>query len=250
MVRVITLISTVLVFTELLSMALATHDNAVQIAKNDDDCNMGFSGPDCDIPYSICNDGHRKCFNNSRCVKNNRKDSYTGNYDYHCDCSYAAEVSSYAGHECEHSSTIICKKPFTGTHFCTNGGECGSYFLNGSEHTGCSCPEDFEGAHCQYLIGTMDGKLLGETMLPKYGSNFYGFIPENTPKREASKFAIGVITTVLLAVVLMTGLYSLKKYRGDSEVIANEKIGKNQSTISPKVDDTRQLLENNDGGII
>lgn len=96
----------------------------------------------------------------------------------------------------------------------------------------------------------MDGELLGETMLPKYGSNFYGFIPENTPKREASKFAIGVITTILLAVVLMTGLYLLKQYRGDSEVTTSEKIGKNQSTISPKVDDTRQLLENNDGEII
>lgn len=240
-------ISTVLILIG--PRVLATNTNDVQ-PEGRDGCNIGFSGPDCDIPYESCPDKHRKCFNNSRCVKNNKKNSYTGHYDYHCDCSYASGVSSYAGHECEHSSTIICGDSFIGDHFCTNGGECGTYFLDAIEHTGCHCPEDFEGAHCQYIIGTMDGNLLGETLLPKYGANFYGFAPENTPKRRASAFATGLISFVLLACVTVTAAYTFKKKRESSEVITDNKRQYSCRTVSPKVDDTCQLLDQGGGDII
>jgi len=244
----ITVVSALLIFTQPLSLVFATF-NVNDMPKNDDGCNIGFSGPDCDIPYESCNDGHRTCFNNSRCVKNNKKDSYTGHYDYHCDCSYAAGISSYAGHECEHSSTVICGDSFSGAHFCTNGGECGSYFVDSNEHTGCHCPEDFEGAHCQYIIGTMDGELLGEIIMPKYGSNFYGFTTKSTPKRRASQFAIGVTTCAIIAIVLITAVYTYSKNQEASIAVTENKREYSHRSSSPKVDDTHQLLDRGNGQI-
>lgn len=246
----ITVLSTLLIFAQPSSLVFAANNTNRQEPQNDDGCNVGFSGPDCDIPYEPCNDGLRKCFNNSRCVKNNKKDSYTGQYGYHCDCSSAADISSYAGHECEHSATVICGNSFSGAHFCANGGECGSYFLDGSEHTGCHCPEDFEGAHCQYIIGTMDGELLGEVLMPKYGSNFYGFTPESTPKRRASEFAIGVITSVIAAIVILTAIYTYNKRQAVLTAISNDEREYSHRSSPPKVNDTHQLLDRGDGEVI
>lgn len=222
-----------LIIADALTFVLATNDNREN--SENDGCTTGLSGPDCDIPYEACNDGHRKCFNGSKCVQNNEKDSFTGKYEYHCDCSYAAEISSYAGHECEHSATVICGEKFIGNHFCSNGGECGTYFSNGNERTGCHCPEDFEGAHCQYIIGTMDGDLLGETLISQYGGNFYGFAPESTPKRRASDFASIIITCVILAFIFMVGMFSFNKNRRGSNT-SNDNQGD-------------KLLDQNDGQI-
>lgn len=58
----------------------------------DFNCPPNLSGPDCDIPFEQCPDGIRRCFNNSRCVKNSKRDMVTAQYGYSCDCSYAGKM--------------------------------------------------------------------------------------------------------------------------------------------------------------
>ena len=119
-------------------------------------CSLGFTGPDCSVPFKKCLDGERECFNGSECVRNNERDSKTQQYKYHCDCSAAFDRSSFAGIQCEYAATKICEKSVSVSNyaFCTNGGECLDLVSRGQPHAGCKCGPDFEGRHCQYLKGT------------------------------------------------------------------------------------------------
>ncbi len=127
------------------------------VYENIDNCPEGLSGNDCSIVYVTCSDKKRRCFNNSQCSVMDEPN--TNGYEYECNCFFAESVSPTAGYECEHSATITCPE----NHFCTNGGTCGTYNVHGHEYGGCNCPKDFTGAHCQYLIETMEGGLEGET---------------------------------------------------------------------------------------
>jgi len=103
--------------------------------------------------------------NGSECVQNNEKDSVTNVYKYHCDCSKSFGVSSYAGLQCEYSATVVCEygKSSSISAFCTNGGTCLQTTFKGQAHAGCSCPIEFEGTHCQYLLGTAPAQDLAVT---------------------------------------------------------------------------------------
>jgi hypothetical protein len=128
-------------------------------------CQGNYTGPDCSIPTSPCPDGERTCFNGSECVENNEKDPITKAYKYHCDCSKAFGVSSFAGIQCEYASTSVCESGKLSSiyAFCTNGGECVKTVVKGEEHQGCKCAAEFEGAHCQYLVGTAPAADLAAT---------------------------------------------------------------------------------------
>lgn len=164
------------------------------------DCNVGWDGPDCTIPYEKCvDDGERKCYNGSKCVRNNKKNPDTGHYDFHCDCTAAQGVSVFAGRECEHASTIICEERIEHsaqkiTEFCTNQGKCIEFQMNGMAKVGCDCPEEFSGSHCQYLKGT-EGDFPDNNPLYVDDANVYG-----AEKREES----GKTSAVTVAVVLGT----------------------------------------------
>lgn len=190
-------------------------------------CPLGFSGPDCSVPYEECPDGRRKCFNNSNCVRNNKLDPVTNDYQWHCDCSNASSHSSYAGHECEHSATITCEPTSTGTHFCTNGGECGKFFFEGNVYTGCHCPDDFEGAHCQYLLGTMDGDLFGEEFMADVGDNFYAFKVKSPTNGIATEIVFGITVFSILSVMVIVGITVHKNYEKEKqakEIMMNLKL--------------------------
>ena len=119
-------------------------------------CDANFVGPDCSIPSETCPDGERNCLNGSECARNNEKDSVTKAYKYHCDCSKAFAVSSFAGHECEYSAQEVCDYGTSNSlkSFCTNAGTCVKIIFKGEPHAACACPTEFEGVHCQYLVGT------------------------------------------------------------------------------------------------
>lgn len=197
----------------------------------DFNCPPNLSGPDCDIPFEQCPDGIRRCFNNSRCVKNSKRDMVTAQYGYSCDCSFAAEISQYAGHECEYSSTSSCPET---SGFCTNGGVCGSYVHHLHVYHGCHCPIDFAGAHCQYLKALVDIRhIKGEALMPEIGDNFYGF----TPSAKSGSTGEGIIIGFALcaAVVAAAVLFSSKTG------VSLTRIGKGFNRLSLKSESKSEL---------
>ena len=189
--------------------SLCLHPQATttrSLSSNDDNfCPPNLSGPDCTIPFEQCPDETRRCFNNSRCVRNNRIDPVLGRYGYSCDCSFASRVSKYAGFECEHSASVVCDDNNKGAtpHFCTNGGQCGDYVYKAQIHEGCHCPVDYAGAHCQYLKDLVDfDELEGESLIGNVGDNFYGFTPKPRESDTATGIAIGICLGVVVALTL------------------------------------------------
>lgn len=174
-------------------------------------CPDGFSGDDCTIPYELCPDERRKCFNNSICLRNNERDPITGKYGYRCDCTVASEISRYAGHECEYSATEVCppskNRYQTRQHFCTNGGVCDTIIWRAQQHTGCHCHPDFEGAHCQYLKAFTNFDLIeGESKIEDAGENFYMF----TPKPVKSNFVFFIVSSIALFSVVIVVIATKK----------------------------------------
>jgi hypothetical protein len=124
----------------------------------------------------------------------------------------SAEISQYAGHECEYSSTAICPQT---SGFCTNGGVCGSYVYHRHVYHGCHCPIDFAGAHCQYLKALVDIRNMnGEALMPDIGDNFYGFTPKAKPGSTGEGIIIGfALCAVVAAAVFLSSKngFSLKR---------------------------------------
>jgi len=124
-----------------------------------------------------CKDGRRKCYNNSKCVRNRKIDPHYGDYSYHCDCSSSLTDTSFAGVECEYAATVYCDDA-KNDEFCANGGRCGSYILAGHYYTGCHCPVGYSGAHCQYLteklaVENNRGGASSEALVLDIDDNFY-----------------------------------------------------------------------------
>ena len=194
-------------------------------------CPPNLSGHDCTIPFEDCGDGIRRCFNNSRCLRNNRRDKVTGEYGFHCDCSIAEEVSKFAGHECEHSATDVCELNsyleygVQGKHFCTNGGLCGQYVFRAQVHVGCYCPKDYEGAHCQYLkaLGGFND-VVGESKVEKVGENFYAFTPQPR-KTKVLWVVVGIVACAIAILVcaVMKGL-AARRSGGKFKVVDSRDI--------------------------
>lgn len=203
--------------TESISSSSSTITERRAVSDDAYNCPLGLSGPDCSIPYEMCADGIKRCFNNARCVRNNRISPQTGTYSYECDCSYAEDVSNYAGHECEHSSTMLCEDVKYGSHFCTNGGICTEYVSKAQIHTGCLCPIDFSGAHCQYLAEELEairgydhmiGK--GQALIGSEEQNLWGFVGVSKEKSVESNFVVG-FAVICASILVFATLYAMKK---------------------------------------
>ena len=168
-------------------------------------CEPNYFGPDCSIPFETCEDGEHTCFNGSQCVRNNHLDPVTNKYKYHCDCTKASGVSSFAGIQCQEAATSYCVEGRSKSEyaFCTNGGGCVKMVVHGSPHPGCNCPEDFEGMHCQYLKGEAPEEDTGQPYLMYAG--------EERGVRKG--IAVFVIVIVCLSVIMGMGyvIYRKKK---------------------------------------
>jgi hypothetical protein len=196
-----------LLFTAIyyLSFAIEPVSSSVIFHEDKSSCPPNLSGPECTIPSEDCGDGLRRCYNNSRCVRNTHKNPVTGEYGYSCDCTTAESISKVAGHECEHSATEICDTNSGGNknylHFCTNGGVCGSFVYRAQVHTGCHCPRDYAGAHCQYLKALGDfNYVVGEKEMEDVGVNFYAFSPTPTESKTYRWLTVGLTAFVLTVV--------------------------------------------------
>lgn len=179
--------------------------HGVDVYENIENCSGNLSGPDCDIPYVTCDDGKRKCFNNSTCRKNNN------NNEYYCDCNSVVETTDstrFAGLECEHSSTSACTsvEDGFGSQFCTNGGQCINTMHEGVIRGGCACPSEFIGAYCQYLASSITGGIAGESILPDVQENFWILLPEKNPEKKSgsriNSIAIGISVSFIAMITL------------------------------------------------
>lgn len=125
------------------------HDNGMYCS-----CPEGYTGLQCEIKYMVCGRDDHTCFNGSACVKEHASDN--GNIFYRCDCDLKESVmtAAYAGKYCEHISTVFCEGGSNGfkhsTSFCTNGGKCRDLDEDpAAKHSGCECPDEWEGTHCE-----------------------------------------------------------------------------------------------------
>jgi hypothetical protein len=144
-------------------------------------CPFGWTGLLCDHKYESCTetDDHA-CYHGGSCIPG-LSDRY-GNDQLFCDCTdaVASDGTHYVGKYCETPFDQICDHSHDDDGlFCVNGGECNpnyeyvsvfcGYFypFSSSHHSTsfssffrsdgvpCSCPNDFEGFHCEFKAGTV-----------------------------------------------------------------------------------------------
>jgi len=192
----------------------------------DCECDDGYDGEDCTMPFVTCRDGSRKCYNGSECRRNRERDSVTGEHGYSCDCSKAYGVSSFAGIQCEYSATQECEIGVDNSayKFCTNGGKCIEKVNSDIAHQGCHCVNAFEGLHCEYLKGeapTEELALVAEL--------------QESRKKESGISGVIIMFSILISLVLI-GMFAFviyKKKRGERDTTKNEfEIERNR--IEPK----------------
>lgn len=80
-------------------------------------------------------------------------------------------ASTFAGPTCGNKITSTCDKARGA--FCTNGGTCGSYIIDGQHYEGCHCDSDYFGAHCQYEAKIWVRGIPGEASVPMIDPKFY-----------------------------------------------------------------------------
>jgi len=128
-------------------------------------CKSGFFGSDCSVWFDFCPDGKKRCFNEARCslepILKQVEDNHSRDSKYHCDCSHHdGEWTESQIAQCQDPKTEICitamspdfdkMRPYA---FCMNGGKCNVIVDSWEDHMGCTCPDDFEGRHCQFFKG-------------------------------------------------------------------------------------------------
>ena len=164
--------------------------------------------------YQECRDGSQ-CYNGSSCYTSNVKDPITNEYVYHCDCSKATtEDTFYAGKKCEFPSSIICsdiQNEKNGSKFCTNGGLCMITSFKGKIHGGCACPNDFIGAHCQYVRADVTGGLGNEVLFSDVQENFWTVIPNKSTNEKATSIAVGISLSVIGIIAIVFGIVFAKR---------------------------------------
>lgn len=160
------------------------------------------------VPFTTCDDGERKCFNGSVCVQDDYPDPVTNTYKYHCDCTQAQGTTAFAGHECEQAATAYCVlgRMESQYAFCTNGGKCIRVVEDGEAHPGCRCTPEYEGKHCQYLLGNAPVEEKGQPHL---------LVPQTTAASEGGSggIVIFIVVVVVASVLMGAGYYVYMRRR-------------------------------------
>jgi len=109
-------------------------------------CPRGYIGNLCEVQLEICSSSEEKCIDGSNCKFGLDAD---GKEFYYCGCSPAGAdgPDSTAARMCQHADIEFCKIGVAHS-FCANGGKCTMDSGEG-EHTGCLCPENYAGRHCE-----------------------------------------------------------------------------------------------------
>ena len=109
--------------------------NVTEISGNSCECNVGFTGVNCDVTSDFCDDGIHPCYHGGKCVMGKVESSVV--VVHVCDCSTAVDYGiAYIGAHCENASPVsypVEEPPLdgvvqcddgTGSRFCINGGIC------------------------------------------------------------------------------------------------------------------------------
>jgi len=116
----------------------------------------GLTGRDCDIEFTLCQDGEQVCFHGAPCIA--VRDEYV------CGCPYTSDPDiMYVGKHCEYKIDELCpvNRQFfanvkttkydvspSGEWFCTNNGSCQNGVMNPEEK--CQCDSGYYGLHCEH----------------------------------------------------------------------------------------------------
>ena len=122
------------------------------------DCKgTGYIGKNCEIKCSL------DCQNGGKCIPAQENNN---NEEESCSCTKAVvDGNPFAGLNCEYGATKSCMTMGSESKhsFCTNDGECSDIVGDNEQHRDCVCTAGFEGAYCEYIVGTAPavGKALG-----------------------------------------------------------------------------------------
>lgn len=166
-------------------------------------CPPGFSGLACENVAEQCN--YLKCQNGAPCTL---KDG-----QYICDCDAAEGVSRFAGSMCREPATSYCGAGvLQNRSFCTNGGLCLGNILHQSSkystHSGCRCPPEFEGPHCEYLKG-MSPDAAEEPHL----TSSYAAVPMAASIKSSGNGVFAYVGIFVAAAMSIFGLVVMAQYR-------------------------------------
>ncbi len=110
---------------------------------------------------------------------------------------------------------MMCQDVIRGSQFCTNGGICGDYIYKAQIHTGCHCPADFAGAHCQYLKTELNegdhmvGK--GQVLVSSDEENLWGFVAAQTEGEDIEGGIILMISLVSFIILTLAAAFAVKR---------------------------------------
>jgi len=170
-----------------------------------------------------CPDGHG-CENGSSCAEHPFDEG-----KYYCDCG--TSNGDFAGLFCEYEADTYCELEEKATTisgwFCTNQGTC---VLSTGGVTGarfsCDCPTNFEGSHCQFILGNVPRDWPGYDFDPSTGELAASaqFSTRNINRRKsegglhiAVSIFIGVTVFFFLALV---GFFVVRKLRNKDGGVA------------------------------
>lgn len=192
--------------------------------------------------FEICADGHH-CENGSKCVENQYDEG-----NYYCDCDEVVFNAAYEGLRCEHEATVYCtfNEAISKKSFCTNGGECEALVNAEEAHLGCVCPDNYEGAHCQYVKGTKpDGWPYnkGGVIMAKNG------MPSNSSGGKGMHGGIiALIIIFCLTFVSVVGYFLYKqKMQSSHEITSTEDFHDSGASPNPPNITGQDLLLEADG---
>jgi hypothetical protein len=116
-------------------------------------CPTGLTGLQCGQYYENCEDAKYKCYNKGKCIPGLVEKF--GNDQLFCDCEAAIDEEDpskkYKGKYCEVAVVDDIEKCDQNV-VCAHGGTCIT-FPNPSDP--CTCPDGFEGKHCEYVQGSV-----------------------------------------------------------------------------------------------
>eukprot|EP00560_Eucampia_antarctica_P009307 CAMPEP_0197827556 /NCGR_PEP_ID=MMETSP1437-20131217/4296_1 /TAXON_ID=49252 ORGANISM="Eucampia antarctica, Strain CCMP1452" /NCGR_SAMPLE_ID=MMETSP1437 /ASSEMBLY_ACC=CAM_ASM_001096 /LENGTH=266 /DNA_ID=CAMNT_0043428427 /DNA_START=36 /DNA_END=836 /DNA_ORIENTATION=- len=197
------------------------------------------------------------CQHGSKCFITN--DGTNAGFECDCNINYSMSIGAYAGPLCQYKATFYCMiNANTGfplvndKSFCTNDGSCRQIITTAEDpHSGCRCPDEFEGMYCEFAIADRPRK----SALARLA----GFV--------MSMFAIGIVLLVCFMIYRYYKQRQLERslaftascataelqfdvtYSDDAQLIKNNNNNSTHSSSSPSIshgnEEQNALTENN-----